>query len=1398
MREVLEKHYAYVLLEPDPDPAVTTVALSNALTAAITSDANFTVIHLLAHGTPTRNRPGLHMVGGDGQLTEAVSRWIDLAEDRETSGASPAVLLILDLCHSGVAATEHLRSLVRPERRRVWVLAACHSGEPAYDGRLSLAVEEVLSGFASGDLKLDESLEYIPLDNFCREVARSVEEQSAGSFQQTVHLPLVALGDDLSHLRFFRNPRHNPNSLRTRGAVDPAVFMLLDEVADSHHFVIRAHGANSAHGESSVPTFTGRSDELRELSRWLEGHGSPLRVVTGVPGAGKSALIGILTCAAHPQLREATEQVWRRSGGDLPGKMQGLAVVHARRRTVADVLASLAAQWDLGSPTHGETWTTDRLVAALRTRPEPPQLIVDAVDEAEHPVDLVTALLLPLASTQREDTKPLCRLLIATRPEEGLRHLIEAADAQGGLIDLDTVSVERLRKDLVTLVGRVLRPMDTGASAWCSLTAAESLGRAMADTLISGTREWGEFLVAGLYLRFLQEQKNPPSTAIEAEILGKKVPRTLDAVLDLNVEFLAQPGLSELLAALAWAEGSGMPERLLARVADIPQTVDRAAQPDSSELLLTARFYIRRSVDRDGTPLYRLFHQGLADQLRRRPVLDAATVWERLLTTVRTDGGRPGRWATADPYLLRHAARHSSLAGRLSELLTDPEYLVHADPSPLAEELYRDERTSQGAVYLTSYGAHHSGPPDQRRNILIVDAARHQQWQLAAELTKDAPWRILWTAGRDLHTSLLTTLTGHRGQISDLATLMIRGRPHALTAGQDGTARLWDLNSAATTYELGDHGSAVGCVVAEEVDGVLLAVTGCDSGMLRGWDLTSGRCLWARQAHKGPVLSMVTVRYEGVQSVASVGKDQAIMYWELSTGELLSTASQKTNAAIHGPVRQLSRVTVAGVGECVVARHPGWVTVLTVYGEELGDQDLLIAPQLRMTSLRYLDIGYGPEPVAGDEDGTVWIGEEVADEEHAGAITDLAVVSLANSTYILSASEDGTARLTEVAAPWRRRQVARHTTEITRTSVVKDSDRTRLLTASAGGTVRIWDLAAGTVQQRYPGHSHAISGLVSLPGARLASSSLDGTLALWNTETGERQQISLVYEGDYPMPDIPTGIAVLEAGKHPQLVTSCLGGGLTFWDTSAAQDDLRGLDRAGASRANAILTVVIAGVTHVACARGNGRITLHSADRVKYLDQWPHHDATPSDTPEKERVLLTMAGGDTCLAATTTHIIAGDRSGSIWSAHLHGSPRPRELIRHPSAVHSIATVELGRQPCIISGDDDGGLRLTAFDTTSRLDLVGHTRAIFAITPVMLHGRPHALTGGLDRSMRLWDLTTGRQLDVFWFPDTVCAITVAQDGKVFAGVGTDVICLEPNSQRLPLRPYVAPDQGTKAK
>src|SRR5205814_5825022 len=102
-----------------------------------------------------------------------------------------------------------------------------------------------------------------------------------------------------------------------------------------------------------------------------------------------------------------------------------------------------------------------------------------------------------------------------------------------------------------------------------------------------------------------------------------------------------------------------------------------------------------------------------------------------------TDGSR---WQSAPPYLRRHAIQHAVEAGRIDELLGEPEFLVYAEPSTLMAEL--DHASSPdgqltAAIYRTSVGVHRHTDADTRRRLLAIDAIRYRRVDLARRITAD-------------------------------------------------------------------------------------------------------------------------------------------------------------------------------------------------------------------------------------------------------------------------------------------------------------------------------------------------------------------------------------------------------------------------------------------------------------------------------------------------------------------------------------------------------------------------------------------------------------------------------------------------------------------------------------
>jgi hypothetical protein len=552
----------------------------------------------------------------------------------------------------------------------------------------------------------------------------------------------------------------------------------------------RAGGYGPIPASLDAGCFTGRLDQLNQLVPWVQGwtpgHGArTLSVVTGGPGVGKSALLGVLVCAAHPALRDATRPLWSEAR-QTPPEITQLTAVHARQRDLADVTACLARQLTkvltpranprpapadeagaqaadgVGGPVSagagaqaadgaddpvpdgadGQVPDASRrdahgaqpvpadpagLVAALAAADagQPvPVIVLDALDESIGAQAIIDELILPLVAARRPDAAPACRVLVGTR-RHGFERLLEAAAAQRGLIDLDQADRTKLVDDLNGYVVKLLRTQPAYRTMAAVRGAfAEELASALSRPP-DGDRRWGEFLIAGLYTHsFLRATAAAPvSSADEAGSRGAACPRTLPAVLDLDLETRENArDLRQVLQIVALAKGDGMPASVIDRAR--PRQPLFGAYTSTLRALSELGFYLRRANDEDGTTLYRVFHEGLADELRPRAettddpaeiLLRASlSAWEpawshtsaeaailaAMLSELGPESAR--RWDLAEPYVLRHALDHAQAAHDPDArdhspgiLVLDPEFLVHADPSVIGTLARLDTETER-------------------------------------------------------------------------------------------------------------------------------------------------------------------------------------------------------------------------------------------------------------------------------------------------------------------------------------------------------------------------------------------------------------------------------------------------------------------------------------------------------------------------------------------------------------------------------------------------------------------------------------------------------------------------------------------------------------------------------
>ena len=695
------------------------------------------IVHVISHGEhDPAQRTRLDMVPAcrtTGTFATNVREWVSTAQHPAQTAKT---LFLIDLCGSGRVANPEGIDELQDEQIKAWSIAASRADEDALEGHFSDSVIHVLQECSRNGLGTDSSLEFVRFDLLTAQIKDYLVRTHGG--HQTMRWTKAEHHAGLA-LPFFPNPRykldHRARQIaRLSGPLQP---FLQDKVADADHFRLRA----SDH-------FTGRRSQLAHLVPWLDnevgpqleaavdrvaaapggrgvplvtpaGLGGALRVVTGKPGTGKSALLGALVCAAHPALIEIMPAV-REAMVPCPQPNALLAAVHARQQGLDQIVDSLTVQLGIARDSSAASWTAADLIQAIVALPRQPVVVLDALDECPQFSLVQTLLLLPLANARRPDSSPACRLLVGVRPRwDDFGPLLRAAQAQHGLHDLDETDRDELHDDLrsyalARLGGRPFRDLVAGQ---------------IATTLSQARSDWGEFLVAGRYLSYLLTHY--PSTAADALAAGDLVPTALPDILERELADHDNPiALRAALTAIAYAKGKGMPESVAREVARVfgGNGDDVLSGPD-------ARLYLRLGIDDDGTSLYRLYHEGLADYLRGLQHNGYAEVFTAVAHT-RAAAGTHRTWESAPGYLKRYAIEHAADAAAVDTLLTDAEFLVHADPVTLLRHL-DEASTPEGrlaqAVYRSSYHLYQDNP-SWRRMVMRLNALRYGATDLARRL----------------------------------------------------------------------------------------------------------------------------------------------------------------------------------------------------------------------------------------------------------------------------------------------------------------------------------------------------------------------------------------------------------------------------------------------------------------------------------------------------------------------------------------------------------------------------------------------------------------------------------------------------------------------------------------
>ncbi|MET4639571.1 caspase family protein [Mycetocola sp. 2940] len=745
----LENGFGYRV---EPSRAPSGRAIDEALEGIMGRSADCRVIHLIAHGTDAQN--DLHLVGSDGHHSRPINMWtrepseIMLAED--PLQAIPT-LFIVDSCSAGTAILEQLFHRAVGGITHRWVVAAADDGTASYDGRLTAAVDRVGERIGQGALDIAPDFPHIPYMQFLRELRAEVAILSAGGPGQVVRATPVER-DDPGTFPFFANPNYVE---LTDGSSPQELGSFLESLAfDAKHWRTRAAGraAGEDDGGDEYGAFAGRAPELCTLNAFVHGEvPERLLVVTGSPGAGKSALLALLVCNTHDALSESTRGLWQAQSDMLPGPVEPVAAVHARQLTMAEVVDALHNQ--LGLPASNGP---EELIAQIEAMPEPPLVIIDALDEASVTSgaavvgsELLDGLLLPLIDSTRPDGMPSARLILGTRRWVAGVPLVEHIANRAIVVDLDEVPPERLRRELERY--SLLR-LAGAKNAWDPVGNAR-VAHALAERLTAASHHEtkghldGHFLAASVFLSGLL---NEGTNVDEAVSRAQKAPARVSELLELELSrHPDREALLGLLRAVALAKGNGAPLGVLAQLHRFTADDDSPIDEERARELLIGplSFYLRTASDTDGSVLYRLFHQGLVDQLQDMSALDHRAI-------LRLVGGSEPAWDQQRSYVLRHIIEHASdidsrenriRTSVVSWLWEQPGFLLACNPATARG--FAPPIASAGFEWWELFSSTKFGSDasrSERARQLAMQAVRWDDKKLTGQLRAYVSESVLW------------------------------------------------------------------------------------------------------------------------------------------------------------------------------------------------------------------------------------------------------------------------------------------------------------------------------------------------------------------------------------------------------------------------------------------------------------------------------------------------------------------------------------------------------------------------------------------------------------------------------------------------------------------------------
>jgi WD40 repeat protein len=1292
------------------------------------------VVYYTGHGVLDQDRLLLPMADTDADVTFTALAAADLT-GRLLRGSgrvkvvAQRMLFLLDTCYSGAAGAAMTSGAIEFVNRlrglasnpSVAIVVAARPNEQAASCAFSRAFADAVGHRASGGYEP----EFLALDG----LVGLVNEQTP----QWQHARLFLTGDSVTP--FVPNPRLDrwlrDLDLRTQARQLLQAARATDQ---RDHVLPRARGLDSADsGAADLWLFTGRYAALAEACRWLRSRDGPATlVVTGDPGSGKSALLARLVVLADQKLRGRVPRLYTLPEATLPDPGSIASFIHVRGLTAEELMARLCEACGVE-----ETTSPGRLLAALSGRTDPIVVIVDAVDEAglraEQASGQIPAVDLVLAPLIQAAGRTRLRLMLGTR-----RPQLQPLGGPVAVLDLDRGEYADLASVRRYVESCLVELSEESPYRHQPRAYLQDVAQAVAAAAGSS------FLVALITARSLA--LTPRLVDPHDQAWHRGLPKlAADAMrTDLDQRLEGEAGRArDLLLPLAYARGSGLPWEDLWPTLARTLSGRRYTNDDLDWLIANVGYYITESSSQDGRrSTYRLYHEALAEHLRadrEDPVADETAIVDALTEhTPRLPDGQCD-WSQAHPYATTSLASHAAGTPRLDALVTDPRFLLAADPTQLLAALPAATTwpaRAAGDAFRRVASRLRASSPDDRAAYLQLAARCARAAALADAVTASglplsyatewASWRL-----QPAH----VTLRGHAAPVKAVAFGQVDGQPVIISGSDDWTVRRWDAPTGAAIGDpLTGHTGGVRAVAFGQLDGRPVIISGSDDSTVRMWDATTGSASGdPLTGHTGGVLAVASEQVDGRPVIISGGGDRTVRMWDAATGAPVGSApltglTSAVRAAAFGQVdgrpviitgshdgitRIWDAATGAPVGGPLIG-HRGWVEGVA-YGQADGQPVIVSGGDW---TVRIWDAATGTpvgDPLGGD----------------VGNVRAVAYGQADGRAVVISGQSNGTIRIWDAATGTLIGQpLTGHSHEAWTVALGHVDGRPVIVSGGDDGTVRIWDAAvAGLTGHPFTGHTGWVRAVAfGRPDGRpvIISGGDDGAVRIWDAATGILTRP--------PLTGFVAAVSTVAVGYLEGRVVIVAGGDIgtiRIWDAATGAPVGRSLEYFGDLFA-------------VACAQVDGRLVIISGWHDHTVRIWDAATGTPVGDPLTGHTSRVNAVAAAELDGRPV-IVSGssDQTVRIWDATT-GTPIGPPLTGHAGYVTAVAYAEVEGRPVIVSGSSDETVRI--WDATTRTPigppLAGHTSGVTTVATGQLDGRPVIVSGSSDETVRIWDAATG--------------------------------------------------------